>query len=51
MSAQVGGRNRAISWIAGVLCVGVIAALVWFTLPLVPVMAQFVGDGLRNMGQ
>lgn len=47
--ARVGGRNSAISWIVGILCVGVIAGLVWFTLPLMPTMAEFVGDGLRSI--
>jgi hypothetical protein len=47
--ARVGGRNLAISWIAGLLCTGVIAGLVWFALPIMPVMAEFVGDGLRSI--
>lgn len=46
--ARVAGRNVAISWIAGVLCVGVVLALVWFSMPIVPVMASFVGDALRS---
>lgn len=45
----MGGRNLAISWIAGVLCAGVILGLVWLSLPIVPTMAQFIGDGLRGM--
>lgn len=45
----MGGRNLAISWIAGVLCTGVVLGLVWFALPIVPAMAQFVGDGMRSI--
>ncbi|MNP81695.1 hypothetical protein D3C76_1801300 [compost metagenome] len=47
--AKVGGRNLAISWIAGLLCTGVIAVLVWFAIPIVPSMASFVGDSLRSV--
>lgn len=45
--ARVAGRNVAISWIAGLLCAGVVAALVWFSMPMMPVMTAFVGDTLR----
>ena len=45
----MGGRNLAISWIAGLLCAGVIAGLVWFAIPIVPAVAEFVGDGLRSL--
>lgn len=45
--ARVSGRNMVITWIAAVLCTGVIAALVWFAIPLVPAIATFVGDTLR----
>lgn len=45
----MGGRNLAISWIAGVLCTGVVLGLLWFALPIVPAMAQFVGDGMRSI--
>lgn len=47
--ARVGGRNLAISWIAGILCTGVVVGLFWFALPIVPEMAAFVGDGLRGI--
>ncbi|MBW8764144.1 MAG: hypothetical protein JF592_16460 [Microbacterium sp.] len=47
--ARVGGRNLAISWIAGMLCAGVIVGLVWLALPIVPAMAQFVGEGMRSI--
>ncbi len=46
--ARVGGRNLAISWIAGLLCAGVILALLWFAIPIVPAMAEFVGQSLRD---
>lgn len=45
---RVAGRNVAISWIAGLLCSGVIVALLWFAMPIMPVMASFVGDTLRS---
>lgn len=37
-----------ISWIAAVLCIGVVGALIWFSMPIVPVVASFVGDTLRS---
>lgn len=46
--ARVGGRNLGMSWFAGIVCVGIIGALVWFSLPMVPVLAQFAGDALRG---
>ncbi|WP_396657767.1 hypothetical protein [Microbacterium oxydans] len=46
--ARVGGRNLGMSWFAGIVCVGVIGALVWLSLPMVPVLAQFAGDTLRT---
>ncbi|AZS41674.1 hypothetical protein ABTZ44_10230 [Microbacterium oxydans] len=46
--ARVGGRNLGMSWFAGIVCVGVIGALVWLSLPMVPVLAQFAGDALRT---
>ncbi|MDQ0642555.1 hypothetical protein [Microbacterium murale] len=45
--APVGGRNRVMSWIAGVFCAGVIAALLWFALPMGPMLVDYVGDTLR----
>lgn len=47
--ARAGGRNIAVSWIAGVICAAVVAALLWFSLPMGPVMMQFVGDTLRTV--
>ncbi|MFJ2542597.1 hypothetical protein [Microbacterium sp. NPDC087589] len=45
---RVAGRNAVISWIAAVLCIGVVGALIWFSMPIVPVVASFVGDVLRS---
>lgn len=36
------------SWFAGIVCVGVIGALVWLSLPMVPVLAEFAGNALRS---
>ena len=38
----------AMSWVAGVFCITVVAALLWLALPMGPVMVQFVGDTLRS---
>ena len=46
--ARVAGRNVAISWIVGVLCAGVVGALIWFSFPLMPAVASIVGDALRS---
>lgn len=46
--ARVGGRNLAMSWVAGVICAGIIAALVWLSMPMLPVLAEFAGDALRS---
>ncbi|UJP10252.1 hypothetical protein L2X99_00570 [Microbacterium sp. KUDC0406] len=48
MSARVGGRNRAIAWVAGFFCACVVAVLVWVAQPAGPALIQFIGDGLRN---
>ncbi|WP_311258769.1 hypothetical protein [Microbacterium sp. WCS2018Hpa-9] len=45
---RVAGRNVVISWIAAVLCIGVVGTLIWFSMPIVPVVASFVGDMLRS---
>ncbi|MCK2024501.1 hypothetical protein KZC52_16340 [Microbacterium sp. kSW2-24] len=47
--ARVGGRNLAMSWFAGVICAGVVAGLVWLSLPMMPVLAAFAGDTLRSI--
>lgn len=45
----MGGRNTALSWLAGLFCAGVVAALVWLAVPMGPIMVQFVGDTLRTV--
>ena len=49
MAARVGGRNRAISWIVGLLCAGVVAALLWFAVPAGPAVIEMVGSSLRQL--
>jgi len=39
----------AMSWIAGLICLAVIAALLWLAIPMGPVMVQFFGDTLRSI--
>jgi len=46
--AQVGGRNLGMSWVAGIVCAAIVGALIWLSLPMLPVLAQFAGDALRN---
>ncbi|MFC4139592.1 MULTISPECIES: hypothetical protein [unclassified Microbacterium] len=48
MSARVGGRNRAIAWVAGFLCACVVAVLLWFAQPAGPALLQLIGESLRN---
>lgn len=46
--ARVAGRNLAMSWFAGIVCAGIIGALVWLSLPILPTLAEFAGNALRN---
>ncbi|WAA65367.1 hypothetical protein [Microbacterium oxydans] len=46
--ARVGGRNLGMSWFAGIVCVGIIGALIWLSLPMLPVLAEFAGTALRS---
>jgi hypothetical protein len=46
--ARIGGRNSWIAVPAGMLCAGVVGALVWLALPMVPVSIAWVGDTLRS---
>lgn len=46
--ARVGGRNSVIAVPVGVICVAIVAALVWLSLPMVPVTVAWAGDMLRN---
>lgn len=36
------------SWFAGIVCAGIVGALVWLSLPMLPVLAQVAGDALRT---
>lgn len=49
MAARVGGRNLAMSWVVGILCSAVVVALIWFAIPMVPVLAEFAGTVLRQI--
>lgn len=46
--ARVAGRNLALSWFVGLVCAGIVGALLWLSLPLLPVLAEFAGDALRS---
>ena len=48
---MIGGRSGWIAWPAGVLCLGVVAGLVWLPAPGVPAAVQFVGAVLRSASQ
>lgn len=47
--ARVGGRNLTMSWIAGIFCAVIVGGLLWLSLPMLPVLAKFAGDGLRSI--
>lgn len=47
--AQADGRNLGMSWVAGIICVGVVASLIWLAVPMGPVLVEFVGDTLRTV--
>lgn len=47
--AEATGRNRVVSWIAGVLCIAVIGALLWFAGPFLGELLNFAGDALRSL--
>jgi len=46
--AKVGGRSTVLAVPATILCLGVVAVLVWLALPAVPFGVQWVGDALRG---
>lgn len=46
--ARIGGRNAWIAVPAGMLCAAVVGALVWLSLPMVPVTVAWLGDTLRQ---
>jgi hypothetical protein len=45
--ARIGGRNLWLAWPVGLVCAGVVGALVWLAVPGVPATIAFVGDTLR----
>lgn len=47
--ARVGGRNLVFSWIVGLLCAGVVGALLWFALPAGPVLAEMIAASLLQL--
>lgn len=49
--ARVGGRNSWIAVPASLLCGAVVAALVWLSLPMMPVAVAWAGDTLRAASQ
>lgn len=49
MGARVGGRNLAISWIVGLLCMGIVGTLLWVALPAVPVLVGMIGATLGEL--
>lgn len=46
--ARVGGRNSFIAVPAGVVCVAIVGALVWMSLPMIPVTVAWAGQMLRD---
>ncbi|GAA1929520.1 hypothetical protein GCM10009775_21960 [Microbacterium aoyamense] len=42
--ARIPGRNSWIAVPAGLICAGVVGALLWFSLPMMPVAAAWVGQ-------
>lgn len=47
--ARVGGRNPWIAVPAGLICAVIVGALVWLSIPMVPVTAAWMGDTLRRV--
>lgn len=45
--ARIGGRNSFIAVPVGLICAAVVGALVWFALPMGPVVVAWAGDTLR----
>jgi hypothetical protein len=46
--ARTGGRNSWIAVPAALLCAAVVGALLWLSLPMVPVTVAWIGDTLRS---
>jgi len=42
--ARVGGRNTLFAWGVGLVCAGIVGALVWLAAPLVPAGLAFLED-------
>ena len=45
--ARIGGRSLWLAWPVGLLCAGIVGALVWVALPAVPGTVNWIGDTLR----
>lgn len=48
--ARTGGRNSFVAWAVGLLCLGVIAGLVYLAAPMGPVMLRYAADVLGIVG-
>ncbi len=46
--ARIGGRNNWLAVPAGLLCVAIVAGLVYLAVPMVPVSLAWAGDTLRT---
>ncbi len=50
--ARIGGRSVWFSWFVGIVCVGVVAGLVFLAGPMVPAVVDWSGQALRgDLGQ
>lgn len=49
--ARIGGRNVVFAWIVGVICAGVIGALLILTVPLVTTGMGLIGGGVAAGGR
>jgi len=45
--ARIGGRSLWLAWPVGLVCAGVVGALVYLAVPAVPGTVRFLGDTLR----
>ncbi|MDR6866698.1 hypothetical protein J2Y69_001291 [Microbacterium resistens] len=46
--ARIGGRNTALAWIAGIVCLGVVVGLGYLAAPMLPAIGQYLGDLLAS---
>ena len=44
---RIGGRSLWLAWPVGLLCAGIVGALVWVAMPAVPGTVNWIGDTLR----